>query len=117
MPSWTDPRHTDGGDGGRGVLRPPRRFWPRRAMVVAALALCGRLYPVPGGVAAQDAPTVSSAKPTTYRLSGVVLDSARAPVLEAEVTLIEADVVRRRVVTDSAGRGGPGEVARCPITP
>ncbi len=27
MPSWTDRRHTDGGDGGRRVLRPLRRFW------------------------------------------------------------------------------------------
>lgn len=114
MPSWTDRRHTDGGDGGRKVLRPLRRFWPRRTLT-AAVALCGLLCPLSLLVAAQDAPTVSSAKPTTYRLSGVVLDSARAPVLEAEVTLIEAGVVRRRVVTDSAGRFALGELTAGPI--
>ena len=27
MPSWTDGRPADRGDGGRGVLRPLRRFW------------------------------------------------------------------------------------------
>ncbi len=44
-----------------------------------------------------------------------MLDSARAPVLEAEVTLIEAGVVRRRVVTDSAGRFALGELTAGPI--
>ena len=33
MPSWTDRRHTNGGDGGRRGLRPLRRFWSRRALV------------------------------------------------------------------------------------
>src|SRR5256886_15859486 len=94
MPSWTDRRDTHGGNGGRRGLRPLRRFWPRRTLT-AALVLCGLLCPLSLLVAVQDAPTVSPAKPTTYRLSGVVLDSARAPVLEAEVTLIEAGVVRR----------------------
>src|SRR2546421_8535774 len=103
MRSWTDSRHADVNDGGRGVVRPLRHLQPRRA-IVAALALCGRLYAVPGFMAAQEAPVVASAKPTTYRLSGVVLDSARARVPEAEVTLIEAGVVRRQVVTHAAGR-------------
>src|SRR6267154_2606005 len=115
MPSWTDSRHADVRDGGRGVLRPLRHLQPRRA-IVAALVLCGRLYAVPGFVAAQEAPTVSSAKPTTYRLSGVVLDSARAPVPEAEVTLIEAGVVRRQVVTDAAGHFVLGEFPAGPLT-
>src|SRR5256885_7953012 len=102
MPSWTDRRHTNVGDGGRRGPRPLRRFWPRRTLT-AALVLCGLLCPLSLLVAVQDAPTVSPAKPTTYRLSGVVLDSARAPVLEAEVTLIEAGVGRPPVVNDSAG--------------
>jgi len=72
--------------------------------LVAALALCGLLRPVRGFVAAQDAAVTSSADATTYQLSGVVIDSARVPVPEAEVTLIEAGVVSRRVVTDPAGR-------------
>src|SRR6266498_3975676 len=103
MRSWTDRRQADVGDGGRRVLRPLRRFWSRRTLTVA-LALCGLLHPVPGVVAAQDAATTSSADTTTYRLSGVVIDSARAPVPEAEVTLIETGLVHRRVVTDAAGR-------------
>src|SRR2546430_12600342 len=91
MPSWTDSRRADVSDGGRGVLRPLRHLQPRRA-IVAALALCGRLCAIPGFVAAQEAPTVP----------GVVLDSARAPVLEAEVTLIEAGLVPPPDVTDAA---------------
>src|SRR6266516_4395543 len=103
MPSWTDRRHTDGGDGGRRGLRPLRRFWPRRT-VTAAVALCGLLCPGPRVVAAQDAATTSSAGTPTYRLSAVVIDSARAPIPEADVTLVEAGVVQRRVVTDAEGR-------------
>src|SRR2546427_348823 len=79
--------------------------------LVAALALCGLLRPVRGFVAAQDAAVTSSADATTYQLSGVVIDSARVPVPEAEGTLIEAGVVSRRGVTDPSGRftlrGGP----------
>jgi len=71
---------------------------------VAGLALCGLLFRVPGAAAAQDATTTSSANTATYRLSGVVLDSARAPIPEADVTLVEAGVVQRRVVTDAEGR-------------
>jgi len=97
------------------VLRPLRHLQPRRA-IVATLALCGRLYAVPGFVAAQESPTVSSAKPTTYRLSGVVLDSARAPVLEAEVTLIEAGVVRRQVATDAVGQFVLGDLSASRVT-
>src|SRR6266566_4743018 len=115
MPSWTDRRHTNVGDGGRRVLRPLRRFWLRRT-VTAALVLCGLLCPLSLLVAAQDASTVSSAKPTTYRLSGVVLDTARAPVPEAEVTLIEAGVVRRQVVTDAAGRFVLGDFSASRVT-
>ncbi len=40
MPSWTDRRHTDGGDGGRRVLRPLRRFWLLGLGLVGA-AGCG----------------------------------------------------------------------------
>src|SRR6266700_401327 len=105
MPSWTDSRHADVRDGGRGVLRPLRHLQPRRA-IVAAFALCGRLYAVPWSVAAQEVPTVS----------GVVLDSARAPVPEAEVTLIEAGVVRRQVVTDAAGRFVLGDFSASRVT-
>ena len=83
---------------------------------MAALALCGRLYAVPEFVEAQEAPVVASAKPTTYRLSGVVLDSARAPVPEAEVSLIEAGVVRRQVVTDAAGRFVLGDFSASRVT-
>ncbi len=72
--------------------------------LMAALALGGLLCPVPPVVAAQDAATTSSADTPTYRLSGVVIDSARAPIPEADVTLVEAGVVQRRVVTDSEGR-------------
>src|SRR6266480_4750796 len=114
MPSWTDRRHTDGGDGGRRVLRPLRRFWPRRT-VTAAVALCGLLCPVPRVVAAQDAATTSSADTPRYRLSGVVIDSARAPVPEAEVILTEAGVVRRQVVTDAAGRFALGALTAGPM--
>jgi len=71
---------------------------------VASLALCGLLLPVARLVAAQDTATASLATTTVYRLSGVVIDSARAPVPEAEVTLIEVGAVRRQVVTDAEGR-------------
>src|SRR6266550_369978 len=40
MPSWTDRRHADGGDGGRRVLRPLRRFWLLGLGLVGA-AGCG----------------------------------------------------------------------------
>ena len=105
MRSWTESRHAEVSDGGRGVPRPLRRLQPR-PVIVATLALCGRLYAVPGFVAAQEAPTVS----------GVVLDSARAPVPEAEVTLIEAGVVRRQVVTDAAGRFVLGDFSASRVT-
>jgi len=39
-----------------------------------------------------------------YRLSGVVIDSARAAIPEAEVTLFEVGAVRRHVVTDADGQ-------------
>jgi len=38
-------------------------------------------------VAAQDAATTSSAGTPTYRLSAVVIDSARAPIPEADATV------------------------------
>jgi outer membrane receptor for ferrienterochelin and colicin len=44
MPSWTDGRLAEQGDGGRGVPRPLRRFWARRALVWLCLvsgAGCG----------------------------------------------------------------------------
>ena len=97
------------------MLRPLRRFWPRRT-VTAAVALCGLLCPVPRVVAAQDAATTSSADTPKYRLSGVVIDSARAPVPEAEVILTEAGVVRRQVVTDAAGRFALGEFPASRLT-
>src|SRR5437867_60601 len=71
---------------------------------VASLALCGLLLPVARLVAAQDTATASLATTPVYRLSGVVIDSARAPVPEGEVTLIEVGAVQRRVVTDAEGR-------------
>src|SRR5437899_6469290 len=103
MRSWTDGRLAGVGDGGRSVLRPLRHFWPRRTRM-AAVALCGLLCPLPPLIAAQDATTTSSTNTTTYRLSGVVIDSARAPIPEADVTLVEAGVVQRRVVTGAEGR-------------
>jgi outer membrane cobalamin receptor len=40
MQSWTDGRRTHGGDGGRGVLRPLRRFW-LLGLGLASAAGCG----------------------------------------------------------------------------
>jgi len=83
---------------------------------VAGIALCGLLYRVPGAVAAQDAATASSVNATTYRLTGVVIDSARAPIPEADVTLVEAGVVQRRVVTDAEGRFTLGDFPASRLT-
>jgi hypothetical protein len=65
-------------------------------------------------IAAQDLRPASS---PTYRLSGVVLDSARAPVPDAEVSVIEASTVRRRVASGADGRFALGDfsVARIVI--
>jgi hypothetical protein len=71
---------------------------------VASVALCGLLCQLPRQVAAQDSAPARAAKPTTYRLSGVVLDSARAPVPDAEVSVIQADAIRRQVVSGADGR-------------
>jgi hypothetical protein len=67
-----------------------------------SLALCGLLCAIPGLVTAQAAPA-SSGK-TTYQLSGIVTDGDRAPVPDADVTLIAVGAVRRQVVTGADGR-------------
>jgi hypothetical protein len=61
-------------------------------------------------VAAQDAVAASSAK-APYQVSGIVMDSARAPIPEAEVTAIEVGTVGRRVVTGADGRFTFGDLA------
>src|SRR5256885_4973807 len=61
----------------------------------------GLLYPLFLLIAAP-LPRLTSSP--TYRVSGVVLDTGRAPVPDAEVSLIEAGTVRRRVASDATGR-------------
>src|SRR2546422_1634832 len=52
MPSWTDGRPIDRGDGGRKVLRPLRRFW-LLGLGLASAAGCGGAR---GGVEQSNAP-------------------------------------------------------------
>jgi TonB-dependent receptor-like protein len=69
MRSWTDGRRTHGGDGGRGVLRPLRRFW-LVGLGLASAAGCGGARagieqsnaPSGGRVIMADAITKSGAK-------------------------------------------------------
>jgi hypothetical protein len=44
-------------------------------------------------------------------VNGIVMDSARAPIPEAEVTVIEVGTIRRRVVTGADGRFTFGDLA------
>src|SRR2546422_587294 len=76
---------------------------------VASLALCSLLSPILRLVAAQEAAAASSTRTTTYQFTGVVIDAARAPIPEAEVTLIEVGAVRRQVVTGADGRFALGD--------
>jgi len=75
---------------------------------VTLLVLGSLLYPILL-VAAQDAATASSAKPTTYPLSGVILDTGRVPIPEAEVALIAGGAVRRHVLSGNDGRFALGD--------
>ena len=53
MPSWTDGRPGDRGDGGRRVLRPLRRFW-LLGLGLASVAGCGGAR---GGIEQSNAPS------------------------------------------------------------
>src|SRR2546428_5875401 len=53
MPSWTDGRPIDRGDGGRKVLRPLRRFW-LLGLGLASAAGCGGAR---GGIEQSNAPS------------------------------------------------------------
>jgi hypothetical protein len=55
-------------------------------------------------VAAQDPAPAPSARTAAFRVTGIVKDSAGAPVPEAEVTLTAEGAVLQHVVTDAAGR-------------
>jgi len=83
---------------------------------VAALVLWALVVPMGGAVAAQSAASPSSAPPAAYRVSGVVRDSARTPVPEAEVTVIAPATLRRQLVTDIAGRFTLEAVPAGPLT-
>jgi Carboxypeptidase regulatory-like domain/TonB-dependent Receptor Plug Domain len=78
--------------------------WNRVTSLVLGSLLCPILL-----VAAQDAATASSGKTTTYRLTGVVLDTGRVPIPEAEVALIAGGEVQRHVRTGGDGRFALGD--------
>ncbi len=71
---------------------------------LAALALCALLDPMTRRVAAQDLPPAVSAQTAPFRVTGIVKDSAGAPVPEAEVTVMKRGTLRRPVATDAQGR-------------
>ncbi|MDO8502776.1 MAG: carboxypeptidase regulatory-like domain-containing protein [Gemmatimonadaceae bacterium] len=70
---------------------------------VASLASCVLAFAVPQ-LAAAEAVADTVAATGVYQLSGVVTDSARTPVPEVEVTVVEAGEVRRSAVTAADGR-------------
>src|SRR5882757_8928614 len=74
----------------------------------ASLVLGSLLYPMLL-VAAQDATTASAGKTMTYRLTGVVVDTSRAPIPEAEVALMVLGAVQRHVRTGDDGRFALGD--------
>lgn len=79
-------------------------------VAVRTLVLGGLVDPMPL-VAAQNAGTSPSAKAPAYQVTGIVRDSARAPVPEAEVAVIDSTVVRKQVVTSPDGRFVVGDLA------
>lgn len=78
---------------------------------VVSLCLCGLAYAIPRLIVAQEAGSVTSVAATMYQLSGVVVDSARAPVPDAvvAVVVVENDAVRRQTVSGTDGRFVLGE--------
>ena len=71
---------------------------------IAVLGLCALLDPMARRVVAQDPAPAPSARTAAFRVTGIVKDSAGAPVPEAEVTLTAEGAVLQHVVTDAAGR-------------
>src|SRR5258705_13590006 len=68
----------------------------------ASLVLGSLLYPMLL-VAAQDATTASAGKTMTYRLTGVVVDTSRAPIPEAEGAVMGLGAAQRHVLTGDDG--------------
>jgi hypothetical protein len=83
---------------------------------LAALALCALLDPMARRVAGQEPSPAVSAQTAPFRVTGIVKDSAGAPVPEAEVAVIESGTLRRQVTTDAAGRFAFRDVPAGPFT-
>lgn len=77
---------------------------------IASLALCGAVGAVPRLAAAESVADRLAAAAEVYQLSGLVTDAARTPVPEAEVAVVDAGGVRRRVVTTADGRFALGDL-------
>src|SRR5256885_15485050 len=110
MPSWTDGRPIDRGDGGRKVLRPLRRFW-LLGLGLASAAGCGGAR---GGIEQSNAPSggrVITADDIAASGAKTALDAVRLTVPNVQLRENRgraARIQRRgraRIYLDGQGRG------------